>query len=190
MPFTFERLAIPEVIRVRPRVFSDERGYFLESYKRSVFEAEGKIDLAFVQDNHAFSRRGVLRGLHYQLAPFAQGKLVRCVVGEILDVAVDIRKGSPSFGAWVAETLSEENRNMLYVPPGFAHGYYTVSETAHVFYKVTAEYAPHAERGILWNDPAIGVQWPTGQVRLSDQDRANPPLELAELSWIGMKGKT
>jgi dTDP-4-dehydrorhamnose 3,5-epimerase len=181
VPFRFERTSIPDVIRVRPRVFTDERGYFLETYKRSEFAAQGMIDLPFVQDNHAFSRRGVLRGLHYQLPPFVQGKLVRCLAGEILDVAVDIRRGSPTFGRWVAEPLSAESHTMLYVPPGFAHGYYTVSETAQVFYKVTAEYAPDAERGILWNDPAIGIPWPSTEVHLSAQDRANPPLGLAEV---------
>jgi len=181
MPFTFEKRAIPEVILVRPRVFPDERGFFLETYQRSAFSAQGGIDLPFVQDNHSCSVKGVLRGLHYQRAPCTQGKLVRCVVGEIFDVAVDIRRGSPTFGRWVAETLSQENQHMLYVPPGFAHGYYTCSETAHVLYKVTAEYAPDAERGILWNDPEIGVVWPSEEVLQSPQDRAHPPLARAEL---------
>jgi len=180
VPFTFEKLAIPEVILIRPRVFPDERGFFLETYKQSDFAANG-IAVPFVQDNHSCSEKGVLRGLHYQVPPFAQGKLVRCVAGEVLDVAVDIRKGSPTFGKWVAEILSQENSSMLYVPPGFAHGYYAFSETVHVLYKVTAEYAPDCERGIIWNDPEIGVQWPSDQVRLSGQDQDNPSLADAEL---------
>jgi len=180
VPFEFERLAIPEVILVRPRVFPDDRGFFLEMYKWSDFSANG-IDLPFVQDNHSGSERGVLRGLHYQLPPFAQGKLVRCLRGEILDVAVDIRKRSPTFGRWVASRLTEENRNMLYIPPGFAHGYYSVSDEVEVLYKVTAEYAPECARGILWNDPDLSVEWPSAEVRLSRQDRVHPRLADAEL---------
>jgi len=180
VPFIFEPLTIPDVIRVRPRVFGDERGFFLETYKRSEFAAHG-IGLPFVQDNQSCSTRGVLRGLHYQVPPSAQGKLVRCVAGEVLDVAVDIRSGSPFFGKWVAETLSEQNHHMLYVPPGFAHGYYTLSERAQVLYKVTAEYAPACERGIRWDDPALGIAWPAREVTLSAQDVAHPPFCEAEL---------
>jgi dTDP-4-dehydrorhamnose 3,5-epimerase len=180
VPFTFQKLAIPDVILVQPRVFTDDRGSFLETYKQSEFAAHG-IDLPFVQDNHSCSDPGVLRGLHYQVPPFVQGKLVRCVFGEILDVAVDIRKGSPTFGQWVAEVLTQDNRKMLYVPPGFAHGYYAMNRKVEVCYKVTAEYAPRCERGILWNDPEIGVQWPSTEVRLSGQDQAHPTLARAEL---------
>lgn len=180
MPFTFEPLEVPDVVLIRPRVFRDDRGFFLETYKQSEFAVHG-IEIPFVQDNHSCSEKGVVRGLHYQVPPFAQGKLVRCVAGEVLDVAVDIRKGSRFFGKWVARVLSEENRHMLYVPPGFAHGYYACSERVHVLYKVTAEYAPACERGIQWNDPAIGIAWPSREATLSEQDRASPPLAEAEL---------
>jgi len=175
VPFTFTRLAIPDVILIEPRAFVDERGCFMETYKASDFAACG-IAEAFVQENHSRSLRGVLRGLHYQKDPHAQGKLVRAVVGEIFDVAVDIRKGSLTYRKWVAETLSAENRRMLYVPAGFAHGFCVLSEVAEVLYKTTQEYAPDSDAGIIWNDPDIGIQWPIGTPILSEKDAALPRL--------------
>lgn len=175
MPFEFKRLAIPEVILVKPKVFSDERGFFMETYKRSDFATFG-IGEHFVQDNHSRSKKGVLRGLHYQRRPKAQGKLVRVVVGEIFDVGVDIRKDSPTCGKWVGEGLSAENKRMLYIPPGFAHGFCVLSEVAEVLYKTTEEYAPEYDAGIRWNDPEIGIHWPIEHPILSDKDAGLPLL--------------
>ena len=180
MPFTFERLAVPDVILVSPRVFHDERGHFLETYKLSDFAAQG-MELPFVQDNQSYSKKGVLRGLHYQIPPAAQAKLVRCLEGEVLDVAVDIRRRSPTFGRWVSARLSGENGQMLYVPVGFAHGFFTLSDHAVVNYKVTAEYAPDCERGIVWNDPEIGVAWPSDKVLLGPQDLELPCFAEADV---------
>jgi len=174
MPFTFKRLEIPEVILIEPEVFSDERGFFMETYKYSEFASFG-ISERFVQDNHSRSVKGVLRGLHYQNPPKAQGKLVRVVVGEIFDVAVDIRKGSPTYGKWVGVKLSAENKRMLYIPPGFAHGFCVLSDVAEVVYKVTEEYAPESEAGIIWNDPEVGIDWPIENPMLSAKD-ANWPI--------------
>jgi len=179
MPFSFRRLEIPEVILVEPRVFSDQRGFFMESYKYSEFAAFG-ITERFVQDNHSRSQKGVLRGLHYQNPPKAQGKLIRVVVGEVFDVAVDIRKGSPTYGKWVGVKLSAENKRMLYIPPGFAHGFCVLSEVAEVLYKTTEEYAPDCEAGIVWNDPEIGIAWPVESPILSSKDAQLPPLKYAE----------
>jgi dTDP-4-dehydrorhamnose 3,5-epimerase len=157
---TFKRTAIPEVILFEPRVFGDDRGFFFESFNERVFfEAVGER-YQFVQDNHSRSSRGVLRGLHYQLPPNAQGKLVRVVAGEVFDVAVDIRKGSPTFGRWVGEHLSDINKRQLWIPPGFAHAFITLSDTAEVLYKTTSFYAPSAECCIRWNDSDIGIEWP------------------------------
>jgi dTDP-4-dehydrorhamnose 3,5-epimerase len=175
MPFTFKSLEIPQVILIEAQVFPDERGFFIETYKRSEFVANG-ITENFVQDNHSRSTRGVLRGLHFQKAPHAQGKLVRAVRGEIFDVAVDIRPESSSFGRWVGEILSEENHRLLYIPPGFAHGFLVLSDVADVSYKVTAEYAPQSDSGIIWNDPDVGIQWPTENPLLSPKDLALPRL--------------
>lgn len=180
MPFIFEKLDIPDLVLVKPRVFDDDRGFFMETYKLSDFREFG-IDQQFIQDNHSKSSRGVLRGLHYQMPPFAQGKLIRCIQGEIWDVAVDIRRNSPSFGKWASITLSSENKQMLFVPEGFAHGFYTVSDTAEICYKVTAEYSREHDRGILWNDPEINIKWPDGPVALSDKDKVNPVLKSAEV---------
>ncbi len=183
MPFEFERLEIKDVILVKPKVFQDERGFFLESYKKSDFVKNG-IDKDFVQDNHSKSVKGVLRGLHYQLPPKAQGKLVRCIKGEIFDVAVDIRKSSPTFGKWVGVILSEENKYMLYIPEGFAHGFLTLSDEAEVLYKTTDEYAPDLDRGIIWNDPDINIKWPIEnieQILLSNKDKNLPPLKDAQI---------
>jgi dTDP-4-dehydrorhamnose 3,5-epimerase len=175
MPFTFQTLTIPEVILAEPRVFGDERGFFLETYKASAF-VEAGIPETFVQANHSRSAAGVLRGLHYQKAPKAQGKLVAAIRGTIFDVAVDIRRDSPTYGQWVGEILSDDNHRLLYVPPGFAHGFCVLSEVADVLYQVTAEYAPDLDRGIIWNDPEINVAWPIAEPQLSPKDAAQPRL--------------
>lgn len=187
MPFEFQRLSIPDVILVKPKFFGDERGFFIETYKKSDFVANG-IDVEFVQDNHSKSSYGVLRGLHYQKNPKAQGKLVRCVQGEILDVAVDIRKGSPTFGKWLAEKLSAENKAMLYVPAGFAHGFAVLSGTAEVLYKTTDEYSPENDAGILWNDPEIAVDWQITEPQLSEKDLKQPLLKDADNNFIYKEG--
>jgi dTDP-4-dehydrorhamnose 3,5-epimerase len=179
MRFTFERLAIPDVILVQPTRHGDERGFFQESYRESDFVKAG-IRSRFVQDNLARSTRGVLRGLHYQLPPVAQGKLVGAITGSVFDVAVDLRVGSPTFGRWVGETLTAEVGAMLWIPPGFAHGYVVLTDVADVAYKVTAEYRPELDRGVLWNDPAIGVEWPVEAPLVSAKDREQPTLAQCE----------
>jgi dTDP-4-dehydrorhamnose 3,5-epimerase len=183
MPFRFQTLAIPDVILVEPRIFGDQRGFFMETYRRSDFATNG-IPCDFVQDNVSHSVRGVLRGLHYQRPPRAQGKLVMALRGEVFDVAVDIRHGSPTFGQWVGILLSDRHHNMLYVPPGFAHGYCVLSDEADFVYKVTAEYAPGLETGILWNDPAIGIEWPIQDPVLSSKDLRLPRLEDASADFV------
>lgn len=172
---------LPEVFLIEPKVFQDERGFFLESYQKERFNEAG-INVDFVQDNHSRSRQGVLRGLHYQIKQ-PQGKLVRVIMGEIFDVAVDIRKNSGTFGKWVGDYLSAENKKMLWVPIGFAHGIYVTSPQAEVLYKSTDYYAPEWERTIAWNDPAINIQWPTnGEFPiLSPKDEAGKLLSEAEL---------
>lgn len=166
------KTAIPDVILLEPKVFSDERGFFFESFSQRVFEQVTGLSPKFVQDNHSRSVKGVLRGLHYQLPPKAQAKLVRVVQGEIFDVAVDIRKGSPTFGHWVGEILSAENKNQFWIPEGFAHGFLTLSKTAEVLYKTTEYYVPDHERCILWNDPDINIKWPNnGKISTSNKDR-------------------
>ena len=179
----FERLRIPEVVLVEPKVSSDERGFFMEAYKHSEFAAFG-IAKPFVQDNHSRSTRGVLRGLHYQNPPMAQAKLVRVVVGEIFDVAVDIRRDSPTYGQWVAQNLSAASKRMLYIPEGFAHGFCALSEEAEVVYKVTAEYSPQHEAGVVWNDPEIGIEWPVRQPIVSAKDACFPPLKSAVNQFV------
>lgn len=181
MPFRFQRLDIPELILIEPVVFGDERGFFLEFYKRSDFFKAG-IKEEFVQDNHSCSIRGVLRGLHFQREPEAQGKLLRCIKGEIFDVAVDIRKDSPTFGKWVSVILSEENKRMLYIPTGFAHGFQVISERAEVLYKTTREYSPEHEAGIIWNDPELNIDWPIREPILSKRDKEWPPLSKIHLN--------
>lgn len=167
----FTRLAIPDVILIEPRVFGDDRGFFLESFNKKQFVQATDVEIDFVQDNHSRSIKGVLRGLHYQLPPKAQGKLVRVVVGEVFDVAVDIRKDSPTFGNWVGEYLSAENKKQLWIPPGFAHGFLTVSETSEFLYKTTNYYSQADERCIRWDDPEIGIEWPSaGEISLSEKD--------------------
>jgi len=174
---------IPDVVLMHITKFSDGRGFFLESYKKSEFETYN-IFAEFVQDNHSFSSRGVLRGLHYQKNPQAQGKLIRVLNGEIFDVAVDIRKGSPYYGRWVGEFLSAQKLNMLYIPPGFAHGFCVTSQTADILYKSTSEYAPELERGILWNDPVINILWPITEPVLSARDQQLPTLEKADNNFV------
>ena len=179
MPFEFKYLEIPEIVLIKPQVFGDDRGFFVELYKYSDFSRAG-ITEHLVQDNYSRSSRGVLRGLHYQKAPKTQGKMVICMKGRIFDVAVDIRKGSQSFGKWIGVELSENNRHMLYVPIGFAHGFQVLSESAEVLYKCTGEYSPKDERGIIWNDKDINIAWPLSQPILSAKDKINPPLSQAD----------
>lgn len=165
--------AIPDVLVIEPRVFGDERGFFFESFNQQAFNAAVGQAIAFVQDNHSKSSQGVLRGLHYQLAPKAQGKLVRVVQGAVFDVAVDIRKGSKTCGQWVGEILSAENKKQLWIPAGFAHGFLTLSDTAEFLYKTTDFYSPEHERCIRWDDPTLNIQWPAGVVpQLSAKDAA------------------
>ena len=182
----FEPTALPDVLLLTPQVHGDQRGFFAETFRQDAFEAAcGPYH--FVQDNHSGSRRGILRGLHYQLHQ-TQGKLVRAAVGEVFDVAVDIRQGSPTFGKWVGAVLSAENRHQLWVPPGFAHGYYVISEWAEFLYKATNYYAPEWERSILWNDPAIGIEWPLVDgilPTLSNRDAMAPTLADAEVFPVG-----
>jgi dTDP-4-dehydrorhamnose 3,5-epimerase len=178
----YKRLVIPEVVLFTPKVFGDDRGFFFESFNNKVFTEATGLAVDFVQDNHSKSAQGVLRGLHYQLPPHAQGKLVRVVQGEVFDVAVDIRRNSPTFGQWVGARLSGENKQQLWIPPGFAHGFVTLSATAEFLYKTTDYYAPQAERCIAWNDPAIGVQWGyAGQPLLSGKDQLGLLLNEAEV---------
>lgn len=178
----FEPAAIPDIVLIHPEVYGDERGFFMETYRAQKFGAAG-LPLIFVQDNHSGSQRATLRGLHYQIKQ-AQGKVVRVVAGEIFDVAVDIRRWSPTFGQWVAYTLSAQNKAELWVPPGFAHGFYVMSEWAEVVYKATDYYAPQYERSLLWNDPQLGIPWPIppGQTpTLSAKDAQGLPLAQAEV---------
>jgi dTDP-4-dehydrorhamnose 3,5-epimerase len=182
MPFAFKRLEIPEVVLIEPKVFGDERGFFMETYKMPDFVAAG-IKTNFVQDNHSHSTKGILRGLHYQNPPFAQGKLMRVVKGEIFDVAVDIRKGSPTWSKWVGVILSEENRNIVYVPTGFAHGFCILSEVAEVVYKTTNVYSAESEAGIIWNDEALNIEWPVKEPILSEKDRKLPALKDANIKF-------
>lgn len=154
----FQPTAIPDVLLIEPKVFGDGRGFFMETWQAREFRVNG-IDVDFVQDNHSRSGKGTLRGLHYQIQQ-PQGKLVRVIAGEVFDVAVDLRRGSPTFGQWAGDYLSEENKRMLWVPPGFAHGFYVTSESADFVYKCTDYYAPEHERALVWNDPDVGIDWP------------------------------
>ena len=177
----FTRLAIPDVVLIEPRVFGDERGFFFESWNRAAFRAATGLDPEFVQDSHSKSRRGVLRGLHYQLPPKTQGKLARVIAGEVFDVALDLRRCSPTFGRWVGNLLSAENKRQLWIPPGFAHGFLTLSERAEFVYKATETYAPELERCIRWDDPALGIAWPLDAPPLvSEKDLAGVAFEVAE----------
>jgi dTDP-4-dehydrorhamnose 3,5-epimerase len=173
--------AIPGVLIIEPKVFGDARGFFYESFNQKAFNEATGTNHQFVQDNHSRSSKGVLRGLHYQIEQ-PQGKLVRVVRGAVFDVAVDIRKGSPTFGKWVGVELSEENHRQLWVPPGFAHGFLVTSESAEFLYKTTDYYAPAHERSLLWNDPDVGVAWPiTGEPQLAAKDAAAKSLDEAEV---------
>jgi dTDP-4-dehydrorhamnose 3,5-epimerase len=177
----FERTSLPEIVIVEPRVFEDARGFFMETWQARTFAAGG-IEANFVQDNHSASRQWVLRGLHYQIKQ-PQGKLVRVTQGEVFDVAVDLRKSSPTFGKWVGEYLSDSNRKMMWVPPGFAHGFLVMSERVEFMYKCTEYYAPESERALLWSDPAVGIEWPLPagvEPIVSPKDEVANTLALAE----------
>jgi dTDP-4-dehydrorhamnose 3,5-epimerase len=177
------KLAIPGLLLLTPKKLGDQRGFFSETFREDLFGYEVKTPVSFVQDNHVYSaQKGVLRGLHFQLPPHAQGKLIRCTRGRIRDVGVDIRMGSPTFGQHVAVELSESNWKQLWVPAGFAHGYITLEDHCEVIYKVTAYYAPKCDRGIAWDDPSLAIDWqlPGDEITLSDKDRKQP--RLAEIS--------
>lgn len=172
---------IPDVLIIEPKVFGDERGFFMESFNENTFKEKTGVKAQFVQDNHSRSAQNVLRGLHYQIKQ-AQGKLVRVVSGEVYDVAVDVRKSSPTFGQWTGCILSASNKRQFWVPPGFAHGFVVLSDSADFLYKTTDYYAPEYERSILWNDPALNIDWQiTGKPILSTKDQAGVPLDLAEV---------
>ena len=179
----FTSLSVPDVVLIEPKVFGDSRGFFLESFKQDLFNEATGTNYEFIQDNHSRSSKGVLRGLHYQLPPYAQGKLVRVITGAVFDVAVDIRRSSPTFGKWVGAELTAENHKQLWIPPGFAHGFVVLSETADFVYKTTAYYAPQTDRGVLWNDAEIGIEWPQLDIpfSLSDKDQKQPGLAAAEV---------
>ena len=179
MTFTFRRLQIPDVILVEPKLLSDNRGFFYESFKESDFFKNG-ITKKFVQDNFSHSTRDVIRGLHYQQKPKAQAKLITVVSGKIFDVAVDIRKNSPSYGKWISEILSEDDHKLLYVPEGFAHGFCVLSQEADIFYKVNNEYSKEHERGIVWNDPTVNISWPIEEPIISDKDNKLPLLKNSD----------
>ena len=183
MPFNFKRLKIPDVILVEPQVFPDERGFFTETFKESIFKENG-INTRFVQDNYSHSIKGTLRGLHYQKNPKAQAKLVIATRGEIFDVVVDIREGSATYGKWIGEILSEQNHKLLYVPEGFAHGFCVLNDEADVLYKVNNEYSPETDRGLLWNDPAVGIKWPIEKPIISKKDQQQPLLEKIDNNFV------
>lgn len=182
MTFTFRRLQIPDVILVEPKLLSDNRGFFFESFKESDFLKNG-ITEKFVQDNFSHSTRDVIRGLHYQQKPKAQAKLITVVSGKIFDVAVDIRKNSPSYGKWISEILSKDDHKLLYVPEGFAHGFCVLSQEADIFYKVSNEYSKEHERGIIWNDPTINISWPIKEPIISDKDNQSPLLKNSDSNF-------
>ena len=184
MPFEFERQKIKDVILVKPKVFGDSRGFFMESYKKSDFFANG-IEIEFNQDNHSKSTKGVLRGLHYQANPYGQAKLVRCSKGRIYDVAVDIRPDSKTFGQYVKAELSEDNKHMLYIPVGFAHGFVALTDEVEILYKASGEYAPQADRGIIWNDKDININWEIDfEPLLSEKDKIQPKLKDINLEEL------
>ena len=184
MPFEFKKMEIEDVILVTPKVFGDNRGFFMEGYKKSEFKANG-IDVEFNQDNHSKSTKGVLRGLHYQAQPHSQAKLVRCPRGKIFDVAVDIRPNSPTFKKWVGAILSEENKQMLFIPEGFAHGFVVLSDEAELLYKASNEFNLPSDRGVRWNDPEIGVKWGIDfEPLVSEKDNNQPFLKDINLKEI------
>lgn len=182
MPFVFEDAPLQGVKVITPKSFPDGRGFFLESYKKSEFAKAG-IDVEFIQDNHSKSAGGVLRGLHYQKGPHAQAKLLRCVAGAIFDVVVDMRKGSPSYGKWFGVELSAENRKMIFVPVGFAHGFSALSDGVEILYKVSKEYCKEAEAGVIWNDPALGIDWRLANPSLSEKDALLPPFAQVDCDF-------
>lgn len=184
MPFEFEKQKIEDVILVKPTVFGDIRGFFMETYKKSDFVKSG-IEIDFIQDNHSKSSHGVLRGLHYQAKPYEQAKLVRCVKGKIYDVAVDLRKNSKTFGQYVKVELSEENKQMLFIPEGFAHGFVVLSNEAEILYKVNKEYAPNSDRGVLWSDNDLNINWGIDfEPILSEKDKIQPKLKDLDFEEI------
>lgn len=170
-------LNIPDVLLIEPKVYEDDRGFFFESFNLNEFKKATSLDVTFVQDNHSKSTKGVLRGLHYQSPPYAQGKLVRVIQGEVFDVAVDLRKSSPTFGKYVAQVLSAENKKQMYIPEGFAHGFLTLSDESQFLYKTTNFYAPAHERTIFWNDVTLDIKWPTYvEIQLSSKDLLGSPF--------------
>lgn len=184
MPFEFERLEIEDVILVKPKVFGDNRGFFMESYKKSEFFENG-ITVEFNQDNHSKSTAHVLRGLHYQAKPYGQAKLVRCSRGRIFDVAIDLRPDSKTFAKYVKVELSEENKHMLYIPEGFAHGFVVLSDEAELLYKASGEYSPHHDRGVLWCDKDININWDIDfEPLLSEKDKIQPVLKEINLEEL------
>jgi len=182
MAFNFKKLNIPEIIHIEPDINGDERGFLVEMYKYPEFKDHG-IEKPFVQINHSKSLRGVLRGLHYQKDPMAQGKLITVIEGEIFDVGVDLRKDSPTYGQWTSLKLNAEKKDMLYIPEGFAHGFYVLSETAQLIYYCTQVYSPENERGIIWDDKELDIAWPIENPILSDRDRDLPPLSQVDNSF-------
>jgi dTDP-4-dehydrorhamnose 3,5-epimerase len=175
-------LKIPDLLLIEPRVFEDARGFFFESFREDVFKKETSLNVSFVQDNHSKSSKGVLRGLHYQLPPHAQGKLVRVIQGEVLDIAVDIRESSPTCGQYIAEILSSENKKQLYIPEGFAHGFLTLSDTSEFLYKATDFYHPKSERCILWNDATLNINLPKDlNIQVSPKDLLGQTFKSSEL---------
>ena len=181
MNFIFKKLSIPEVILIEPKIFSDERGFFFENFKEVDFFSNGITKL--IQDNISHSTYGVIRGLHYQKNPKSQAKLVTTINGKIFDVAVDIRKNSPTYGKWVGEILSNENHRSLYIPEGFAHGFSVLSEEADVFYKVNKEYSQETEAGIIWNDPTMNIPWSIKQPIISEKDNSLPLLKNIDANF-------
>jgi len=183
MSFIFKRLEISDVILVEPDTYPDERGFFMEGYKESIFKKNG-INAKFIQNNFSHSKKGVLRGMHYQNKPAALAKLVSAVKGEIFDVAIDMRKNSPTFGKWVGEILSDKNHRIIYIPEGFAHGLCVLSEAADVSYLMNHEYSPEHERGIIWNDPEVGIKWPIKEPIISKKDQRQPLLKNADTNFV------
>jgi len=176
------RLSIPDVLLIEPRVLEDARGFFFESFREDLFRKETSLNVSFVQDNHSKSSRGVLRGLHYQMPPHAQAKLVRVIEGEVLDIVVDIRESSPTCGQYISEILSSDNKKQLFIPEGFAHGFLTLSTTSEFLYKTTNFYHPESERCILWNDPTLNIKWPQNlKIKLSPKDLSGQSFKSSEL---------
>jgi len=183
MVFSFKRLEIIDVILIEPTLYSDNRGFFYENFKESEFAQYGISD-KFIQENFSYSKKNVIRGLHFQKNPRAQSKLISVIKGKIFDVAVDIRKNSPTFGKWIGEILSEENNRLLFIPEGFAHGFCVLSESAYVSYKVNNEFSEENDRGIIWNDPTINISWPINEPTLSEKDINLLPIEKSDNNFI------